>query len=340
MRTEDFDYHLPPELIAQRPANPRDSSRLMILDRSNQEITHSEFRKLPTFLKAGDGLVLNETQVIPARLHGRKIPGGGKIEVLLLKRVGNQTWEAMVGGKGLIPGKMIAINSGPQATILEDLGRSKRLIQFEQPISPDLDHMGEMPLPPYIQAPLMHPGEYQTVFARKRGSVAAPTAGLHFTSEILEKMSTLGVQIARVTLHVGLDTFAPVHEENPDDHKIHSEWCQVTPETAQSINAVHRNGGRIISVGTTSTRTLETAARQANQPGLIAAYEGATELYILPGHTFKAVDAILTNFHLPRSTLLMMISAFAGEEFVRRAYAEAIRQSYRFYSFGDAMLIL
>jgi S-adenosylmethionine:tRNA ribosyltransferase-isomerase len=340
VRTSDFDYALPPEFIAQRPASPRDSSRLLILRRDGGPIEHRIFRDLPEYLRPGDALVLNETRVIPARLHARKVPGGGRVEILLLRRLEPQVWEALVGGKGLRPGRRLLVEGGPQAEVLEDLGGPRRALRFTQPVTPQLEAIGEMPLPPYIHAPLQSPQEYQTVFARLPGSVAAPTAGLHFTPTLLERIGALGVQLVRVTLHIGLDTFAPVNEALAEDHPIHTEWCQVGPDAAETLRATRAAGGRILAVGTTSVRTLETAARAAATGDVLAPFEGPTDLYILPGHRFRAVDAMLTNFHLPRSTLLMLVSAFAGREQILDAYETAKEQGYRFYSFGDAMLIV
>lgn len=340
MRTSDFFYELPPERIAQRPAEPRDSSRLLVYQRETGEIRHRIFRDLPSLLNPQDALVLNETRVIPARLHALKVPTGGKAEILLLRRLGPQTWEAMVGGKGLKTGRRLQVIGGPQAEILEDAGRSRRVIQFSTPLTPQLDRVGEMPLPPYIHTPLERADQYQTIFARTPGSSAAPTAGLHFTPGLLEKIKSKGIQIARVTLHVGLDTFAPVTEDDPMQHQIHTEWCQISAEAASILNSVHANGGRIISVGTTSTRTVESAAQGAPAGVRVAPFEGSTDLFILPGYQFRATDAMITNFHLPRSTLLMMISAFAGREQMLKLYEIAMQHDYRFYSFGDAMLLL
>jgi S-adenosylmethionine:tRNA ribosyltransferase-isomerase len=340
VRTADFDYHLPPEVIAQRPADPRDSSRLLLLDRKREKLSHHSFCDLPNFLSPGDALVLNETRVLPARLHGHKIPTGGRVELLLLNRRSSRTWEVLVGGKGLAEGREVSITKDIKAEILEDLGGGRRVVRFNQSISPELNEIGEMPLPPYITAPLKDVNEYQTIFARHPGSAAAPTAGLHFTPEVLRMIETKGVVIVKITLHVGLDTFLPVNEENPNEHPIHSEWCQITPEAADFINNARANGARVIAVGTTTVRTLETAARLTTPDHEVAPFEGATDLYILPGFQFHVVDSMITNFHLPRSTLLMMVSAFAGRERILKAYDIAIKEGYRFYSFGDAMLIL
>lgn len=339
MRTSDFDYFLPKEFIAQRPAEPRDSSRLMILDRKTGQIEHRIFHQIGEVLRAGDALVLNETKVFPARLHARKSPTGGAVEVLLLKRQDARTWEALVGGKGLHIGQRLAIEGGPAGEIIGDLGQSRRMIRFERGISQILKHIGNMPLPPYIHTPLRTAQEYQTVFARNAGSAAAPTAGLHFTHRLLHALRRQGVKIVRVVLHVGLDTFAPVTEEDPQQHAIHREWCEITPKAAHSIQETRRAGGRIIAVGTTTVRVLESAARHAHNDDTILPFSGDTDLFILPGFQFRVVDALLTNFHLPRSTLLMMVSAFCGRERILEAYQAAIEAGYRFYSFGDAMLI-
>jgi S-adenosylmethionine:tRNA ribosyltransferase-isomerase len=270
-------------------------------------------------------------------LKGVKQDSGGKAEVLLLKRMGPGTWEALVGGKGLRPGRKIELADGLEAEIQEDLGGGRRRITFSRPIQRELDALGEMPLPPYITEPLRSNQEYQTIYAHQPGSAAAPTAGLHFTRPLMEKLEEQGVGIEYVQLHVGLDTFAPVKEEDPLLHTIHSEWCQISPSTASRVNAVRRSGGRVIAVGTTTVRTLETSARKT---GEAEAFQGPTDLFILPGYEFKLVDVMITNFHLPKSTLLMMVSAFAGRERILSAYQLAVEQGYRFYSFGDAMLIL
>lgn len=338
MNTADFDYTLPSSFIAQRPAEPRDSARLMVMNRNDGSFRDGVFRDLPTYLSPGDVMVINRTRVIPARLEARKLPGGGRAEVLLLKRLSPGQWECLVGGKGLRPGRKVGIEGGPGGMIIEDLGGPRRVIAFDHPIGRELDAIGQMPLPPYIKAPLEHPDEYQTVFAREPGSAAAPTAGLHFTPRLLDDLRTAGVHVVEVTLHVGLDTFAPVDEEDPEQHHIHSEWCRLDDAAAVALNDAKERGARVVAVGTTSARTLETAAQKA--AGQFKAIEGPTDLYILPGYQFKAVDALITNFHLPRSTLLMMVSAFAGREAVLNAYERAKRLDYRFYSFGDAMLIL
>ena len=337
MKTSKFDYHLPESSIAQTPAEPRDSSRLLVLHRDSGELEHRVFRDVGNYLQAGDLLVLNQTRVIPARIYARK-ETGGRVEILLLRRRDELTWEALVGGKGLRVGRMLQVEEGPEAKILETLEGSERLIRFSEPIEPYFSKVGNVPLPPYIHEKLSDPERYQTVYAREPGSAAAPTAGLHFTPRLLEELQSKGVKIAYVTLHVGLDTFAPVNEDNPEEHKIHSEWCELSQETADLINQTRRLGGRVIAVGTTSVRTLESAAKVGRDA--IPPYVGSTSLFILPGYQFRVVDAVITNFHLPKSTLLMLVSAFAGREKILETYEIAIREGYRFYSFGDAMLIL
>lgn len=340
LRTEDFNYNLPPEQIAQTPVFPRHDSRLLVLDRSNNDLKHSRFWDLDRFLAPGDLLVLNETRVIPARIFARKLPGGGKAELLLLKKQDFSTWRVLGGGKGLTAGRKLTIENGPNAEIIMVLEGAERLVRFEEPIEPVLEKVGNVPLPPYIHQHLEDPERYQTVYAREPGSAAAPTAGLHFTPELIKKLEQLGVEFARLILHVGLDTFAPVTEANPGEHKIHREWCQLDQDTADQINAAKKAGRRVIAVGTTSVRTLETAARVAHENEVISPYSGATDLFILPGFEFKVVDALITNFHLPKSTLLMLVSAFASRELILKAYQTAMDENYRFFSFGDAMLIL
>jgi S-adenosylmethionine:tRNA ribosyltransferase-isomerase len=337
MRTSDFDYHLPEASIAQTPVEPRDSSRLLVLHRDTGELEHRIFRDVTDYLNAGDLLVLNQTRVIPARIYARK-ETGGRVELLLLRRRDELTWEALVGGKGLRVGKMIKVEDGPEVEILEVLDGSERLIKFSEAIETYFSKVGNVPLPPYIHEKVEDPERYQTVYAKEPGSAAAPTAGLHFTPRLLEELQVKGVQIAYVTLHVGLDTFAPVNEENPEEHKIHSEWCELPQETADLIHKTKEAGGRVIAVGTTSVRTLESAANVGRDA--IPSYVGPTSLFILPGYPFKIVDAIITNFHLPKSSLIMLVSAFAGREKILETYETAINEGYRFYSFGDAMLIL
>jgi S-adenosylmethionine:tRNA ribosyltransferase-isomerase len=344
MKTSDFDYHLPESSIAQTPAEPRDSSRLLVLHRDTGELEHRIFRDVGDYLRAGDLLILNQTRVIPARIYARK-ETGGRVELLLLRRRDEMTWEALVGGKGLRVGKLIKVENGPQAEIIKILDGSERLIKFSEPIEPYFSKVGNVPLPPYIHEKLSDPERYQTVYAREPGSAAAPTAGLHFTPRLLEELQGKRVKIAYVTLHVGLDTFAPVTEDNPEEHVIHTEWCELSQETADLINQTKQAGGRVIAVGTTSVRTLESASGYSKVDTSISEYRispftGPTSLFILPGYQFKIVDAMITNFHLPKSTLLMLVSAFAGREKILETYEIAIQEGYRFYSFGDAMLIL
>jgi S-adenosylmethionine:tRNA ribosyltransferase-isomerase len=359
MKTSDFDYELPIEYIAQTPIEPRDASRLLVLNRKSGEIEHTVFRELGRFLDAGDLLVLNQTRVIPARLYARKLPGGGRIELLLLKRLDVGNWEVLIGGKGMTVGRQFIIvpntpggiesteNNAIQGEITAVLYGPRRVVRFDRPVESKLVDLGHMPLPPYIHTALKDPERYQTVYSQDLGSAAAPTAGLHFTPELINALREKGVHFARVTLHVGLDTFAPVNEDRPENHHIHTEWCQLSEEDALLINHAVRQGKRVVAVGTTSVRTIETAAMfwRHNQGGKnasegpVQAYEGPTDLYILPGFTFQVVNTLLTNFHLPRSTLIMLVSAFAGRENVLVAYETAKKERYRFYSFGDAMLI-
>ncbi len=339
MRTHDFDYILPPEFIAQTPAEPRDHSRLLVLERSSGEISHDYFYNIGRYLNTGDLLVVNRTRVIPARLFGRKIPGGGRVEVLLLRQMDEKCWECLVGGKGLREGALISIENGPGARIAAVLEGSKRLVCFDETIEQYYAAAGHVPLPPYIHNATVDPERYQTVYNQVPGSAAAPTAGLHFTHKLLAELEAAGIQKAEILLHVGLDTFAPVTEADPSTHKIHQEWCELSAETAAKVNAVKAAGGRVVAVGTTSVRTLESAAA-LSKDGKPGAFCGETGLFILPGYRFQAVDAMITNFHLPKSTLIMLVSAFAGRERVLHAYEVAKNEGYRFYSFGDAMLIL
>jgi S-adenosylmethionine:tRNA ribosyltransferase-isomerase len=339
VKTADFYYHLPEERIAQTPVEPRHASRLLVLDRACTSLEHTTFWEIGNYLHPGDLLVINQTRVIPARVFARK-PTGGRVELLLLRREDALTWEALVGGKGMAPGRTFQVERGPSAEIVADLSGSRRLVRFDEPVEAYLEQAGQMPLPPYIHERLDDPERYQTVYARRPGSAAAPTAGLHFTLELMDLLRAQGVGFASVTLHVGLDTFAPVTENDPREHQIHTEWCELLPEAAQQINRARRQGGRIIAVGTTSVRTLESAARQAGAGDVVGPFSGPTDLFILPGYTFRAVDAMVTNFHLPRSTLLMLVSAFAGRERILETYRTAVEMEYRFFSFGDAMLIL
>ena len=341
MKTSDFNYHLPESSIAQTPLEPRDSSRLLVLNKEKGELEHRIFNQIGDYLHSGDLLVLNQTRVIPARIFARKSTGG-KVELLLLRRRSTLTWECLVGGKGLRVGSTVKVNDGPEAVIIEILNGAERLVKFAEPIEPYFPKVGNVPLPPYIHEKLDDPERYQTVYAREPGSAAAPTAGLHFTPRLLDELKEKGVKTAYVTLHVGLDTFAPVTEDDPSEHKIHTEWCQVSQETVDAINETRANGCRVIAVGTTSVRTLETIGNQSktqNPKSKIAPFTGPTSIYILPGYRFTLVNAMVTNFHLPKSTLIMLVSAFAGREKTLATYETAIREGYRFYSFGDAMLI-
>jgi len=353
MKTTDLDYTLPEELIAQTPVEPRDSSRLLVLHRADGHLEHRIFRDIGAYLRPGDLLVANESRVIPARLFGHKEPGGGKIEVLLLHKLQDTQWQCLVGGARTRIGTRLRLDqhgapSSLTAEVIAAGERGERTLAFSEPVEPYLDTLGVMPLPPYIHEPLRDPERYQTVYAHTLGSAAAPTTGLHFTPELLFALREQGVDLAFVTLHVGLDTFRPINEDNIEAHRIHTEWASLSLPVAEQINRAKVMGGRVIAVGTTSVRVLETAARHGllqTPDGTcpwrpIAPYAGFTDLYITPGFNFRVVDALITNFHLPKSTLLALVMAFAGIENIRRAYAEAIAQRYRFFSFGDAMLIV
>ena len=341
MKVTDFTFDLPEELIAQDPLEDRASSRLLALDRVTGERSHRHFRDIKEYLKPGDCLVINDTKVIPARLIGEKEGTGAKIEVLLLKRKENDMWETLVKpGKKARPGARIAFGSGELvAEVVDVLDEGNRLIHFEYEgiFEEVLDRLGQMPLPPYITHQLQDKNRYQTVYAKHEGSAAAPTAGLHFTNELLKEIEEMGVKIAHVTLHVGLGTFRPVKVENVLEHHMHSEFYCIEQDAADMINETKANGGRVISVGTTSTRTLESAA---DENGYLTAKSGWTEIFIYPGYTFKVIDGLITNFHLPESTLLMLVSALAGRDHVIAAYEEAVQERYRFFSFGDAMVII
>ena len=340
MKTSDFDYILPPELIAQTPTAQRDASRLLCLDRQTGAYSHHHFYNLPDFLRPGDCLILNNSRVLPARLLGQRLPGGGACEVLLLIDRGDNVWECIVRpGKHLRAGARLSFGTGElTAEVAEVLPDGNRLVRFfyEGIFLEVLERLGKMPLPPYIKSELQDQERYQTVYSKVNGSAAAPTAGLHFTPELLETIAARGVRLGYVTLHVGLGTFRPVKEEDVEAHEMHSEYCTVPEETAALINETKANGGRVICVGTTSCRTVES---WAGEDGTMKASAGWTSIYIYPGYRFKVMDALVTNFHLPQSTLLMLVSAFAGRENVLRAYEEAVREGYRFFSFGDAMFL-
>lgn len=340
MSLHDYYYDLPEELIAQDPLKDRSSSRLMVLNKENGNVEHHVFKDIIDYLNEGDCLVINDTKVLPARLYGSKVGTDAKIEVLLLKRRENDIWETLVKpGKKCKVGTVISFGDGLlMGEVVDIVEEGNRLIQFkyEGIFEEVLDQLGEMPLPPYITHKLEDKNRYQTVYAKYEGSAAAPTAGLHFTKELLEEIEAKGVKIAHVTLHVGLGTFRPVKVENILEHHMHSEFYMVDEKDAEMINTCHANGGRIISVGTTSTRTLETVT---DENGIVHPGSGWTQIFIYPGYQFKAIDCLITNFHLPESTLLMLVSALAGRENVLEAYEEAVREKYRFFSFGDAMLI-
>jgi S-adenosylmethionine:tRNA ribosyltransferase-isomerase len=337
MKTEEFDYDLPDSFIAQQPVEPRDHSKLLVMQRFSDQIEHRHFFDLPDFLKPGDLLIVNQTRVIPARFYASKLPGGGKLELLLLNKREENVWECLIGGK-VREGTCMQVIGGPLAEVKTLLEGSRRLVNFAEPIELFYKEAGHIPLPPYIHDYQGDPERYQTVYNHTPGSAAAPTAGLHFTDELIAKLKDQGVNLAEITLHVGLDTFAPVTEEDPQTHLIHQEWCELNEITADLINRTKMAGGRVIAVGTTSVRTLESAA-QASQGQPIQAFSGKTSLFILPGYQFRLVDAMITNFHLPKSTLLMLVSAFAGKEQILHAYEEAKTQHYRFFSFGDAMFL-
>ena len=340
MKTSDFYYDLPPELIAQTPLEKRDESRLLCLDKATGEWSHHHFYELPDFLRPGDCLILNNSRVLPARLLGRRLPGGGACEVLLLQDKGDKVWECLVRpGKHLREGARVSFGDGElTAEIAEVLPDGNRLVRFDYNgiFLEVLERLGKMPLPPYIKEELQDRERYQTVYSKVNGSAAAPTAGLHFTPELLERVQAMGVKVGYVTLHVGLGTFRPVKEDTIEGHEMHSEYCVIPQETAGLINETKRSGGRVICVGTTSCRTVESWAAE---DGTMTASAGWTDIFIYPGYRFKVLDGLITNFHLPESTLIMLVSALAGREHVLAAYEEAVRQHYRFFSFGDAMFI-
>ena len=341
MKTSDFFYELPEELIAQDPLEDRTASRLLVLDRKTDKLEHKVFSDVIDYLNPGDCLVINNTRVIPARLIGEKEGTGGKVEILLLKRRENDIWESLVKpGKKLRLGARVTFGDGRlKAEILEIAEEGNRLVKFyyEGIFEEILDSLGEMPLPPYITHKLEDKEMYQTVYAKFDGSAAAPTAGLHFTTELLEKIKHKGVRIASITLHVGLGTFRPVKVEDVNNHHMHTEWYEVNKEAADIINETKNNGGRVICVGTTSCRTIESVA---DENGLMSAKTGETDIFIYPGYKFKVMDGLITNFHLPESTLVMLVSAFAGKERVLSAYETAVKERYRFFSFGDAMILV
>jgi len=341
MKTSDFYYDLPEELIAQDPMEDRTASRLLVLDRKTGAVKHKIFSDVIDYLNKGDCLVINNTRVIPARLIGEKEGTGGKVEVLLLKRRANDVWETLVKpGKKLRPGAKITFGDGRlRAEVLEVVEEGNRLVKFcyEGIFEEILDSLGEMPLPPYITHKLEDKEMYQTVYAKFDGSAAAPTAGLHFTKELLNKIEEKGIKIASITLHVGLGTFRPVKVDDVNNHHMHTEWYEVNAEAAEIINETKRNGGRVICVGTTSCRTIESVA---DENGYMKAKTGETDIFIYPGYKFKVMDGLITNFHLPESTLVMLVSAFAGKENVLSAYETAVKEKYRFFSFGDAMILI
>ena len=338
MRTEDFDYELPEELIAQTPVEPRDASRLLVYDRGADEVRHMHFYDLPDFLKAGDLLVRNNTRVLPARIFSFT-KNGGKVEILLLKRLNLTDWEVLVKpGKKARPGAQLVVNNELSLTVLSTGEEGSRIVRFafDGVFEDILSKVGETPLPPYIHEKLKDKERYQTVYSKVEGSAAAPTAGLHFTPELFEKLKAKGVEVADVLLHVGLGTFRPVKEDDIADHKMHTEYYKIDEETAEKINRAKREGRRIVAVGTTSVRTLESAA---DDNGFVKAGEGNTDIFIYPGVKIKCVDALITNFHLPKSTLIMLVSAFCGREKTLEIYKTAVEERYRFFSFGDAMFI-
>jgi len=341
MNVEEFDYHLPESLIAQTPLKNRDQSRLLVLGRKTGNIAHKHFTDIMDYFETGDTLVLNDTRVMPARLFGLKEETGAKVEMLMLTRIEDNDWEVLLKpAKRIKVGNTLSFGNGKIiAECIKELEQGGRIMRlhYEGILEERLDELGEMPLPPYIKERLDDPDRYQTVYAKENGSAAAPTAGLHFTDELLQKIKDKGVNIAFITLHVGLGTFRPVSVEDINDHEMHSEYYQMTKETADMLNKTKENGHRIISVGTTSTRTLETIRRDHEQ---FVATSGWTDIFIYPGFEYKAIDGLITNFHLPKSTLVMLVSAFSSREYILNAYKEAVKLKYRFFSFGDAMLII
>ena len=339
MKTELFNYFLPPSFIAQTPIEPRHNSRMLVYDRAANRISEDIFKKLKGYLYPGDVLVINKTKVIPARIFGKK-NSGGKVEVLLLKKLDDLSWEVLIGGKNINEGIEIIFNNDLSGEITDVLLRGERILKFSKQVEPFLKTIGQMPLPPYIHKNLVNQERYQTIYAESEGSAAAPTAGLHFTNELILELKDYGIIFADIVLHVGLDTFAPVTESDVEEHAIHTEWCQIIDSEIGKINKARKENRRVIAVGTTSVRTLETAHRYRTSTGSLQAFSGPTDLFIFPGYQFKIVDAMITNFHLPQSTLLMLVSAFAGLDNMKVCYQYAIREKFRFYSFGDVMLII
>ena len=339
MKKSDFDFYLPEELIAQTPLEKRDGSRLLVLDKESGAMDHRHFYDLPEYLRAGDCLVLNNSRVLPARLIGTR-PGGGAVELVLLRDLGEGRWECLSRpGRKTKPGTELSFGSGELKATVEAVAEGgNRIVKFDyQGIFLEvLERLGKMPLPPYIKEELQDPERYQTVYSRELGSAAAPTAGLHFTNELLEKIQAMGVKVCYVTLHVGLGTFRPVKEEEIENHEMHSEFCIIPEDTARTVTETKQKGGRIVAVGTTSCRTLESFAKD---DGTLEACSGWTDIFIYPGYSFKCIDALVTNFHLPESTLIMLVSALAGREHILNAYRTAVEEKYRFFSFGDAMFI-
>lgn len=343
MKTSELDYYLPEELIAQDPIEKRDQSRLMVVDRRTEKIEHKSFRDLLSYLKPDDLIVRNDTRVIPARLFGKKYRTGGKVEALLLKKHSTDIWECLLKTSGHIQsGTQILFDDNLEGTVVELLEDGRKIIKFSssEQIENQIEKIGVIPLPPYIHHPLKDPERYQTIYANYKGAVASPTAGLHFTNDLFSEITSLGIQIENVTLHISLDTFKPIKAELVEDHKLYSEYCTITPETAASITKAKREGRRIISIGTTTTRVLESVSEVTPDGIVIHPFNGWADIFITPGYKFKTVDALITNFHLPRSSLILLVGAFTGLDFIKKSYQAAIQEKYRFYSFGDAMLIL
>jgi S-adenosylmethionine:tRNA ribosyltransferase-isomerase len=340
VRTSDFDYTLDPELSAQSPLPERDASRMLVVDRRFGTLTHSRIIDLPSFVAPGDMVVVNNSRVLAARISAKRVPSGGRVEILLLSRESGGVWQALVKpARRLKSGEFLEIYSGPRITVQQKLDEGLALLELPEELAMNLDRYGQAPLPPYIHAPLFDNERYQTIYASLPGSAAAPTAGLHFTNDLRRRLGDAGAGWVEVTLHIGLDTFRPVTAERVQDHRMHSEWCQVSDEAAKAIAETRRSGGKIIAVGTTAARTLETAGGKWNGKEA-RGFQTSTRLFITPGYSWKIVDCLLTNFHLPKSTLLMMVSSFGGRETILNAYQVASRDRYRFCSFGDAMLIL